>query len=318
MNAAGPHEGEALGDAIGIFLIARRLRALDEAKRPLVDVVEVGIAATCEGAQQIQRRRRLAISHLLALRIGDARFRREIHAVDDVTPVGRQFDAADGLGRLGTRLSKLAGDTADLHHRLGSAIGQHHRHLQEDAEEVADIVGAVLGEALGTVAALQQKGFTSRHLGKRLLELARLAGKNQRRIARNMRLDGGKRRHVGIVGHLLDGQGTPGVGLPGGGHDAALLLDASPRGNHRGAVRIWRLVHEAPVRHHHQCATRSGTVRKAVVPFHPSAPRPEAGGHGAANAKTPPFGGARSRAGPVSQTAAEPATPKRHATHKSP
>ena len=45
---------------------------------------------------------------------------------------------------------------------------------------------------------------------------------------------------------------------------------------------------------------------------------PTADDQGASNAKTPPFGGARSRAGPVSQTAAEPATPKRHATHKSP
>ena len=69
------------------------------------------------------------------------------------------------------------------------AIGQHHRHLQEDAEEVADVVGAVLGEALGAVAALQQEGLARGDLGQRLLQAARLAGKDQRREGRELRLD---------------------------------------------------------------------------------------------------------------------------------
>jgi hypothetical protein len=36
--------------------------------------------------------------------------------------------------------------------------GQHHRHLQQHAEGVADVVGDGIGEALGAVAALQQEG----------------------------------------------------------------------------------------------------------------------------------------------------------------
>jgi hypothetical protein len=49
----------------------------------------------------------------------------------------------------------LPGDAADFHHRHRAGIGQHHRHLQKDAEEIADVVGAMFGKALGAVAALQ-------------------------------------------------------------------------------------------------------------------------------------------------------------------
>ena len=56
------------------LLVAVALRAvLDEAQHPAVHVLEVGIAALREGAQQVQRRRRLAVGLELALRIGHAR-----------------------------------------------------------------------------------------------------------------------------------------------------------------------------------------------------------------------------------------------------
>ena len=93
------------------------------------------------------------------------------------------------LGRRGARLGELAGDAADLHHRRAAGKGQHHRHLQEDAEEVADVVGAVLGEALGAVAALQQESLARGDARQRLLQLARLACKNQRRKGRKLLLD---------------------------------------------------------------------------------------------------------------------------------
>ena len=82
--------------------------------------------------------------------------------------------------------------------------GQHHRHLQEHAEEVADIVGAVLGEALGAIAALQQESLAGRDLAERLRQVARLAGEHQRRKGRQLRLDRGQRRRVRIVRHLDD------------------------------------------------------------------------------------------------------------------
>ena len=120
---------------------------------------EIGVAALREGAQQVQRRRRLPIGLDLPARIGNARFRGELDAVDDVAAIARQFDAVPLLGRRRARLGELAGDAADLHHRRAAGKGQHHRHLQEDAEEVADVVRAMFGEAFGAVAALQQEGL---------------------------------------------------------------------------------------------------------------------------------------------------------------
>ena len=74
-------------------------------------------------------------------------------------------------------------------------IGQHHRHLQEHAQEVADVVGADvvgarIGEAFGAIAALQQETLAERDAAERRLQVARLAGKHQRRIARELLLDG--------------------------------------------------------------------------------------------------------------------------------
>ena len=83
-------------------------------------VVEVGVAALGEGAQQVQRRRRLAIGLEQRLRIGHARLRRELDAVDDVAAIARQLDAVALLGRRRTRLGELAGDAADLHHWRGA------------------------------------------------------------------------------------------------------------------------------------------------------------------------------------------------------
>jgi hypothetical protein len=37
---------------------------------------------------------------------------------------------------------------------------------KEDAEKIADIVGAVLGEAFGAIAALQQERFPLSHAGE--------------------------------------------------------------------------------------------------------------------------------------------------------
>ena len=64
VDADGAHEVERLGDAVGELLVALGLRAvLDEAEHPAMHVLEVGIAAGREGAQQVERRRRLAVGH---------------------------------------------------------------------------------------------------------------------------------------------------------------------------------------------------------------------------------------------------------------
>ena len=62
----------------------------------------------------------------------------------------------------------------------------------------------MLGEAFGAIAALQQESLAGSDLRQRLFQIARLTGKNQRRKARKLRLDVGKRLGVGIFRHLHD------------------------------------------------------------------------------------------------------------------
>ena len=219
------HEAERLGDAVGEFLVALGLRAvLDEAEHPAMRVLEICITAVGEGAQQVERRRRLAVSLELAARIGLARLRRELDVVDDVAAIGRQRDAIDRLDVRRARLGELAGDAADLHDRRGRGEGHHHRHLQEDAEEIADVVGRMLGEALGAIAALQQERLARHGLAERALELARLAGEHQRGIAGELALDLAERGRVGIDRRLLDRLAPPAFRTP-----TNLRHDPTPR-----------------------------------------------------------------------------------------
>jgi hypothetical protein len=140
----------------------------------------------------------------LAARIGTARFLGESDVVDDVAAVARQLLAVAFFSRRRARLGELASDAADLHHRRGAGIGEHDRHLQKDTEEVANIVGAVLGEAFRAVAALQQESPAGCNLGKRLLQVARLAREHQRRKGRQLLFDVGQHLLVRIVRDLQD------------------------------------------------------------------------------------------------------------------
>src|SRR6185295_14861765 len=91
----------------------------------------------------------------------------------------------------------------------------------------AEIVGAGLGEALGAVAALQQETFAHGDPAERLLQAARLTGKDQRRKAGELPLDRFERRLVRVVRHLENGLLAPTVARPTLGHDAP-PLDLSP------------------------------------------------------------------------------------------
>jgi hypothetical protein len=76
--------------------------------------------------------------------------------------------------------------------------------LQEHAEEVANGVGAMLGEALGAIAALEQKGLAGGHAGKLRFEFTRLAGEHQRREGGELLLDLVELGLIGIDRDLLD------------------------------------------------------------------------------------------------------------------
>ena len=211
----GAHEAERLADSVRDALIALRLRAvLDEPEHPAVGVLEIGVSAGGEGAQQVQRRRRLAVGLELAARVRLARFRGEVDVVDDVAAIGRQRDAVDGFDVRRARFGELAGDAADLDDRRARRERHHHRHLQENAEEIADVVGRMLAEALGAVAALQQERLARSGGAERALQLARFAGEHERRIAGELPLRFGKGRLVLVDGRLLDRPRPPAVRRP--------------------------------------------------------------------------------------------------------
>ena len=81
------------------------------------------------------------------------------------------------------------------------------------------LLAPMLGKAFGAIAALQQESLAARDPRKLLLQLARLAGKNQRREGRELLLDAGKRRRVRIIRHLRDRLSAPALGRPTLGQD---------------------------------------------------------------------------------------------------
>lgn len=74
-----------------------------------------------------------------------------------------------------------------------------------------------LGEALGTVAALEQEGLAARDAGELGGELARLAGEDERRIVGELRRGGVQRSLVGVIGELAGLGLGPAVGGPAHG-----------------------------------------------------------------------------------------------------
>ena len=142
VDAAGGHEPQRALDLGREALVAPALGAgVDELLVPRVDLGEVGEAALGEGAQQVEGGGRLVVAADQPLRVGPAGGGLELEVVHHVAAEGRQLDAVACLGGGGARLRELAGDAADLHRRHAGAVGEHHRHLEDDLQLVADGVG---------------------------------------------------------------------------------------------------------------------------------------------------------------------------------
>ena len=139
---------------------------------------------------------------------------RELRAVDDVAAVARQLLAALLLGGRGARLGELAGHAPHLHHLRVAAEGQDQRHLQEQLEIVADVVGLVLLEALRAVPALQQEALAAGHAGELLLEVAHLLDEHERGKVAQIALHLLQRRLVRVLRHLEDRLAPPAVHPP--------------------------------------------------------------------------------------------------------
>src|SRR5262249_49039246 len=133
-----------------------------------------------------------------------------------------------------------ARERAVLHPGGTAGRSEHYSHLQQQAEEVADGVGAMLGEALGAVAALEQEGLASRHTGKLRLQLPRLAGKDERRKGGKLLLDVGELLCVRIDRNLLDRLRAPTIWAPSRRHLQSLLEKLSL---YRRFARAWLANH---------------------------------------------------------------------------
>ena len=147
-------------------------------------VAEVGVAAAGEGAQQVERRRRLPVGLELPARIGHARLRRELDAVDDVAAIARQLDAV--------RASRSARSAA---WRTGRRCGRPSPPATPPHRSAPPPSAGTRGRSRGCCWRRARRSFRrSRRpaAGKprpcatraeRLLQVARLAGKHQRRKA---------------------------------------------------------------------------------------------------------------------------------------
>jgi hypothetical protein len=71
---------------------------------------------------------------------------------------------------------------------------EHNRHLQENAEEVADMIGAVLGKAFRTIATLEQESLAASDRGQAGLQITRFTGEHQWRKGSELPLCFGQSR----------------------------------------------------------------------------------------------------------------------------
>ena len=209
VDPGGGHEVDRILNAVGNVAVALGIVGIGEPQGPGMHTVHVGKTAGREGADKVQRARRLGVGLQHLLGIGGPCGRREVEIVDDVATVGRQFDAILDFRRGRARLGELPRHPADLDDRNLGAVGQHHGHLQHHLERVADLIGVERGKAFGAIAALQQERLALGRGGQFALQAPGLAGKDQRRIRRQPCFHRAKRLGVKIVGHLHPRQFPP-------------------------------------------------------------------------------------------------------------
>src|SRR3954453_4070718 len=97
----------------------------------------------------------------------------------------------------------------------------------------------MLREALGAIAALKQERLAGRDLSQGTLQLARLAGEDERRETGQLLLDGPQCGRIRVSRNLLDGVAPPTVGRPALAHRLLPMLRALSR---RGPFNQARLI----------------------------------------------------------------------------
>ena len=215
VDAAGLHEPHRPIDLGRHALVATALGAGgDELLGPHVDPAEVGEAALGECPQQVERRRRLVVRLHQPFGVGHPCLGVGGRVVDDVTAERQELLVAHLLGGVGTGLGELAGHAADLHDRHSHRVGEDDRHLEDDAQLLADAGGREVLEALGAVTRLQQERLAGGDLTERVLQRPRLAGEHERRERGDLLQRQVEARRVGPLGLLVGVARLPGPGTP--------------------------------------------------------------------------------------------------------
>ena len=146
-----------------------------------------------EGAQQVERRRRLAIGLDLPARIGNARFRRELDVVDDVAAIARQFDAVaasrsatSAAWRTGRRCGRPSPPATPPAKVSTTAICRNTR------KKSRMLLAPCSAKLSAQSPPCSRKASPAATRASARLQLARLACKNQRRKGRELLLDVGQ------------------------------------------------------------------------------------------------------------------------------
>ena len=122
VNARRAHELDRPVNVLGQRLVARVGRIRHETLIPAVHLAQVGVAALRERSNQVEGRGRVVVQRQQALRVGLASLGCELKGVHGVAAVAGQRNAVARFHIRRTRLSVLAGDTADLDNRQRSAV----------------------------------------------------------------------------------------------------------------------------------------------------------------------------------------------------
>jgi len=157
----------------------------------------------------------LGVGAQLPARVGAAGFRGEIEIVDDVAPIAGQGGAVAGFGRRAARFGELARHPPNFDHWAGSGKGQDDRHLQQYSEGVGDGALVKIGEALGAIAALEQKSPTGGDFGQLMAQGAYFAAEHQRQRMGQPLFGFGQRRKVVVDRQLRRRPLAPTVRSPG-------------------------------------------------------------------------------------------------------
>ena len=99
--------------------------------------------------------------------------------VDHVSAEDGQLHATDRLGCIRAWLGELTGDAADLHDGHAHRVREHHGHLQDDTQLLADVDCGEFLETLCAVTCLEEERISTRHLSERGKERARLASEHE-------------------------------------------------------------------------------------------------------------------------------------------